>query len=54
MELRGAADKEFHSQEGLAAAGAAADESGAPAGRPPKVIWSKPWMPVGHFGNRIL
>ena len=27
---------------------------GRPRGRPPKVISSSPWMPVGHFGSAIL
>ena len=34
-------------EERLAAAGAAADQRGPPAGRPPPVISSSPSMPVG-------
>jgi hypothetical protein len=41
----------LHAQQGLAAAGTAAHQGGAPQGRPPPVISSRPWMPVGHLAN---
>ena len=39
---RGAANQEFHGEQSLACAGAAANESGTAAGKPPPVISSSP------------
>ena len=50
-ELCGAADQEFDSEQRLSAPCAAAYERGTRAREPPRVISSRPGIPVGHLAR---